>query len=70
MKTCLFPTALVLMVGLAGCQHIGPRTIMDDRISYNDAISTSWKQQTVLNIVRIRYMDVPEFVDVPSIVNG
>ncbi len=53
-----------------GCQHIGPQTIRDDRITYNDAVVSSWKQQTLLNIVRLRYIDVPEFVDVPSIVNG
>jgi len=56
--------------GVAGCSHIGPTTIVDDRIPYNDAISTSWKQQTLLNIVRLRYSDVPEFVDIPSAVNG
>lgn len=58
------------IAALTGCQHIGPRTIVDDRIPYNDAIATSWKQQTLLNIVRVRYGDIPEFVDVPSIVNG
>lgn len=61
---------VIALLGIVGCRHIGPRTIVDDRIPYNDAIATSWKQQTLLNIVRLRYMDVPEFVDVPSIVNG
>jgi hypothetical protein len=60
---------LVVLCGL-GCQHIGPRTIKDDRIPYNEAIAQSWKQQTLLNLVRLRYGDLPEFVDVSSIVNG
>ena len=60
----------IALLGLSGCHHIGPRTIMDDRLSYNEAIATSWKQQTLLNIVRLRYVDMPEFVDVSSIVNG
>jgi hypothetical protein len=49
---------------------MGPGTIVDDRVPYNDAIATSWKQQTLLNIVRLRYLDVPEFIDVPSVVSG
>jgi hypothetical protein len=61
---------LASLVGMAGCQHIGPRMIMEDRIPYNHAISTSWKQQALLNIVRLRYGDLPEWVDVPSIVSG
>lgn len=60
----------IALMGSSGCQHIGPRTIMDDRIPYNEAISTTWKQQTLLNLVRLRYMDLPEFVDVSSVVNG
>lgn len=59
-----------VFAAFVGCRHIGPPTIPDDRLAYNHAIVSSWKQQTLLNIVRLRYADVPEFVDVPSIVNG
>lgn len=58
------------LLGLVGCQHIGPSTITDDRLPYNGAIVNTWKQQALLNLVRLRYIDVPEFVDVAQITSG
>jgi len=61
---------LVCALALTGCTHLGPKTVAVDRFDYSTAIGDSWKQQTLLNIVKLRYMDLPVFVDVASIVAG
>jgi hypothetical protein len=69
MKRC---SAMMVVITLlfAGCTNIGPKTVPRDRFNYNTAISDSWKEQTLLNIVKIRYADMPLFVEVASVVSG
>ena len=63
-------TFIGVILLLSGCSNIGPKTVMRDRFNYNTAISNSWKQQTLLNIVKLRYADMPLFVEIASVVNG
>src|SRR4030095_5645912 len=58
------------LMAASGCTHLGPKTVAVDRFDYSAAIADSWKQQTLLNIVKIRYMDLPVFMDVASVVSG
>ena len=62
--------ALSVALAVGGCTHVGPKTVAVDRFDYATAIGESWKQQTLLNIVKLRYLDVPVFLDVSSIVAG
>jgi len=55
---------------IAGCQSVGPPTIKRDRMHYASAVSNSWKEQLLLNIVKSRYGDAPVFLDVTSVVSG
>lgn len=61
---------LAVVVCCGSCAHLGPRTIPVDRFDYSTAVGESWKEQALLNIVKMRYADLPTFVDVSSIVSG
>jgi len=53
---------------LAGCAGVGPRHVVHDRFDYATALSRSWKENMLLNVVKLRYADAPLFLDVSSIV--
>lgn len=55
---------------LASCGSYGPRTMDRDQLNYGNSIGDNWKNQMLANIVKIRYVDMPVFVDVGSIVSG
>jgi hypothetical protein len=64
---------LLLVLGtclLAACSSIGPATVGRDRVDYANALSDSWKDQMLLNIVRLRYGDTPTFMDVSSVISA
>jgi hypothetical protein len=55
---------------ISGCTGIGPGTVARDRFDYTTAISESWKNQMLLNMVKLRYGDTPVFLDVASVINS
>lgn len=61
---------LASVLALTGCQSIGTGSVQRDRIGYADALGTSWKEQTLLNIVKLRYLDTPVFLDVSSVISS
>ena len=59
----------LLLLSLSGCaSRMGPKTLAHDRFDYSSAITRSWKEQMLLNMVKLRYMDPPMFLDVQQIV--
>ena len=55
---------------LAACASVGPPTIERDRFDYVTTISDSWKRQTLLNLLKVRYADAPVFMDVSSVISS
>ena len=54
----------------SGCIHVPAQSVAVDRFDYGQALSDSWKEQTLANVVRLRYADAPAFLEVGSVING
>ena len=72
-RTSGWPWVMSVILSLSivtGCGSLGPTTVGRDRFDYVSAISESLKQQILLNIVKLRYADVPVFLDVGQVISG
>ena len=52
---------------LSGCAVFGHRRVPRDRFNYNEALAESSREQMLLNIIRLRYLEEPVFLAVSSI---
>lgn len=58
---------LLLFLGLCGCSKIGSQAMHRARTDYNAALQQSHDEQLLENIVRLRYLHNPSFLEVGSI---
>ena len=61
---------MLLCVGLPGCAGVGPSRLRSDLLPYAEAIADSQKRQVLLNIVRVRYGDMPTFLAVNQVLSS
>ena len=57
-------------LALCGCFRLGPERLDADQVGYARAVSEGEKRQTLLNVVRLRYADVPSFLDATQVISG
>ncbi|MGA2027992.1 MAG: hypothetical protein ABSH17_13140 [Syntrophobacteraceae bacterium] len=67
------PTVVLLLIVLAGagCTHLmPPQKIPTDRQDYLEAVSKSWKEQLLRNVVTLRYGEALTSLEMTSITTG
>ena len=62
----LLPTLALL----SACASIGAGSVTRDRLDYAEALASSWKEQMLLNVVKLRYADTPMFLEVSSVIGS
>src|SRR5215475_9165590 len=71
-RRCLFAWLglQLLFQTLAACSSIGPGRLGNDQLDYSRTLADVDKQQTLFNLVRLRYGDPPMFASVQQMVAG
>ncbi len=58
---------MAIGLGCGACSSLGHRQLPIDRFDYNTAIASSANEQMLLNVVRLRFGEVPMFLAVNSV---
>ncbi len=64
--------ALIILSGVllqGSCKSMGPKSIPPDGFNYNERIADQESEQMLLNLVRLRYLEMPRFLNVASVIN-
>jgi len=61
------PIYALMFSCLTGCALIGPAELQNGRNTYNEAVASTARQQTLINIIRVHRNENPVFVDIPEI---
>ncbi len=61
-----FAIVLCLALLVGGCA-LGPQQLTSSRMAYNDAVQVTEQRELLLNIVRLRYLETPEFLAINGI---
>jgi len=62
-------TLSLSICAISGCTGLGSHTVVRDRFDYTGALGDSWKEQMLINTVKLRYGDTPIFLDVASVIS-
>jgi hypothetical protein len=65
-----FLSVMLLTALFTACSSIGPKSINRDQLDYGRSIGQNWKNQLLANLVRLRYVDMPVYLDVGQVVAG
>lgn len=66
--TCRFAAACALAaLSTTACNLTGPTALRHGRQDYNVAIQQTQAEQLLLNLVRLRYLDSPQFLEIGSV---
>ena len=66
-RTLAVSLLITLCLLLPACGRFGPRQIPRDSFNYNESIARSSNEQMLINLVRLRYREVPVFLAVGSV---
>lgn len=58
---------LIILLMLSACASIGPGQVQSDRNRYNEIVKKTDEEQILMNIVRRRYEELLEFIQIGSI---
>ena len=59
--------SIFIVFALSNCATVGPPSVQNDRVQYNEAIVRTNDEQLLLNLVRLRYRDSPFFLSVQNV---